>query len=697
MAWWDGFAAVDNALASRPQTSGYKPYRPKAVSFGRKQRAESIRWSDLSSGSAAPARAALPAAVGTTPIEKFNVSLPFSSTGPRNPYEPPAPAAPQATQGDLLGSFGAAASQAVTNLNLANAIPFFMERINTLSHDLADSEGRTVGTQVAEAVVPGLRAARQQGMAPVDPIQSFIDGVQAASQPVGQVLDAFPTWVRDNQLNDRAKLYRAIANGEVPDYGIGGPVSSPIATFGQLASMVTPGAGIAAMQGTNVPALAGITGETVSSQANQAKHWQDVLLTSVDPNKRLEAQQRMAILRESIDLPESVKLQLERQPGAADDVVARWLDEAPEGKQWSYQPGAGGVIQNIANPMLFYIAEARAGGMALGAAKASAIPGVASGANLALRGISVTAKLQTAAVAAGVGITAVNTTMGAIARYAGADAAIEWFDHANRTTEFSDDPMVQLATGFSVNPFSAVGMVRKGTIAGKHALFDVPLKAITRGKMEKFYTSDDALHDMVRRMFKLGSKEEAGAFLDEQGLREQAPDMVLGTALDMVLDRLPKDERQAWNAMYADPIERANATLARYGEQALDLIQKDPELVAARFYDHDWNYRMMPGPFNAEVAAKIALDYRRAVNRTYDMRAEQRAVVGYRELLPPEGQALARAALDRAVTADDTIPLRALQDLVADLPALRTHWGGLRGRGVGPRREGQPAPGRDRR
>lgn len=683
MGWMDDFGALDYALraSSYSPARGYQTFGSRLKSFGvdtSTSRTGGSSWSDLASGRLATSKPKIQnPTTNTSPLERWDVKYPYSSTGPRSPYGPPQPAAPLSTEGDLIGSIVGSAGSIATNLNLANAIPWFMERVNVAAHDLAKAN--------VPLVSPGAGAFATA-------TDAFIDAVDAVAQPVGQALDAFPTWVRDSQLADRAKLYRALANGEAPDYGPLGPASNPLSTFAQLINLPM------ALVGTGVERLVpegpvgdiarffkqgGLTGAvfgpTVSQQASDAAFWQSEILNAVDPQRKLQAEQRMAILRDSIDLPESVKSQIERKPTATDDEVAKWLNEAPEGKAWSYDPGVGGVVQNMANPMLFYIAEAKAGGEALGMAKATGlgaeIPGIARATGVAARGASLALRIQTAAVASGVAITGVNATMGAIARYVGNDEAVAWFDNANRTTPFSDDPMVQLVTGFSVNPIAAARNLKAGTLGLKHGLVDIPVSKVMGTKLQRYFDSTDVLHDMTRRMFKLGSKEEAAAFLDEQGLREQAPDMILATALDTVLDKLPKEERLAWNAMHSDPAERAAATLKRYGQQALDLIEKQPDLVAARFYNYDWQYRMSTLPFNAEAAAKIARDYRRAVDRTYDIRAEQRAVVGYREHLPPKGQSLARAAVDAAAV-DGQVPVKALTDLVVDFPVLRKYVGG---------------------
>jgi hypothetical protein len=697
MAWQDTFRLTGQVLRSptyRPPTGGFQT--PRSFGASPRPRSSGVSWSDVASGRLSNARA-LPAAVGDkNPIQPgmqekgldtFQGTLPFSSAGVRSPYAPPPATAPVSTEGDILGSIQGALGSVTQNLNLANAIPWFMERINVAAHDYADQ-------------VPGA-AALASGT------DAFLGAVDAASQVVGPVMEAFPKFVRDSQLADRAKLYRAIAAGETPDFGpFGFTMSNPLASIGEFGGLITNPTGAAmskVFEGKSLNPLAPLFGRTVSDEASEAAKWQQELLTAVDPQKRLTAEARMSILRDSIDLPESVKLLIERKPSAANDELERWLDAAPEGRQWSYAEGVQGIATNMATPLLFYAAEVKGGLSALKVGRAFAgpeglgapgIPGITRGIGTvpsvvprfggkAIPSVpAITLKLQTASVAAGMGYTAVNTTMGAVARYVGDEEAVRWFDNANRTTAFSDDPMVQLVTSFSVNPFKAVnqatvgGAGKAGGWVLKHGIV-APMNVLSQRRMTKFYSSTDAMEEQIARMFKLGSKEEASRFLDEQGLRPYAHDMVMGGALDEVMARLPADERTAINAHYPDPAERAAHVLSRFHNQALDFIEKDPRAHAARFNDYDWNYRMMPGPFNAEVAAKIALDYRRAMERTYDLRAARGATIGYREYLPPQGQVLAKEAIERATTADGVVPVRAVQDLVGDFPALRKHWGGI--------------------
>jgi len=683
VSWWDDFAVMDSVLSSAPKPSGgYTTFNdrfawaapPKGKS---KSTTKKMDWSSLASGAMAPRLGApvtgkaglAKAAVGPV-IDRININYPYSSTRPGSPYAPSAPDAPRSTKGDLVGSFGDATGSVVNQLNLGNFIPYFMERVNVLAGDLADAD---------IPLVSGAAAGAEWAT------DRFIDGVNAVSQVVGPMLDAVPTWIRDEQLKGRAQMYRSLAAGETVDqFGtwLSG-VSAPLAHLGQMASIVSNpvASGIHYAQGRPVNMLRDLTGEVVSDQARQIVYWQDELKSAIDPDDRLTAQQMIQILRATVDLPDSVKFALEANPGMTDDDVDRLLDEAPEGKLWSYQPGVGGLVQNAANPIAMYLLQARLGGSIVGTARTAALTSgksaLMTGAAAVGQGSSIALRVTTAATASGVGISGVNAVMGGIARYVGNEEAIKWWDNANRTTEFSDDPMVQLATGFMVNPFAAAKNLKQGVVALKHGLVDVPTGIALGNRLKQFYTTDDALHDMTRRMFKLGSKEQAAAFLDETELRPYAHDMIVGNALDIVLDRLPKSERMTLNATFTDPVERAAVVLQRYGRQAMDLIQKDPDLVAARFHTFDWQKRMMAGPFEPYMAAKIARDYRRNVDLTYDLRQEQNLVVGYRESFPPTAQTLAREALDRNTTPEGTVSLSTFQALQVDFPVLGRFWGGI--------------------
>ncbi|HEY4633270.1 MAG TPA: hypothetical protein VIH00_05060, partial [Candidatus Limnocylindrales bacterium] len=134
----------------------------------------------------------------------------------------------------------------------------------------------------------------------------------------------------------------------------------------------------------------------------------------------------------------------------------------------------------------------------------------------------------------------------------------------------------------------------------------------------------------------------------------------------------------AFNARFVGrPVEHTIAALETWHDEILDLIAKEPKQVAARFTDYDWPYRMSVLPFEAEAAAKIARLYRLNTERSFDLRAAEGLVVGYRDYLAPQGQSLARAVVDEITDASGAVPMRAFTDLVVDLPVLAKHIGGL--------------------
>lgn len=698
MGWLDTFGAVANAFgSSRPQSKGYTTWDTKLRQYGFGSSAGSgltgtgPSWSDLASGritgtppKAKPGPAGFP--------ERINATIPYSAN------QPSAPTPPHSTQGDLFGSILGAVGSTVGNLNLGNAVPWFMERVHTLANEAAASH------------VPGVE---QLGQAAKLPLDVFSEGVKAAAGVVGPVLDAFPNWVRDGQLHDRAKLYRAIATGSQADFGIGGPVSNPLGTIAQYLPILA-GAGMVPQAGAPSP-MTDIFGSPVSAQNAQYQRYQQMILHSADPNGRASAEQRLSLLRESIDIPQSVKIAIERDPNISDQSLEELLGKAPEGRAWSYQAGIPGVVQNMATPLLFYGAEAggisglAGGARGLGAGLQGgeraiglldAVRGGGSAAQYAGsvigrggQALSVAASLQKYAMVSGLATTAVTTTLDAINRTMGNQAAVDWFDRVNKSSIYSDDPNVQLMTGFSVNPIDAVRTTVRGGKAGvagaakvvslplAKGLGAIPITAKLGARMTTFVSSDSTMLAMIQKMYNLHSQAEASAFVDQHyEHRGQAFDEVLGVALEETVSRLPDQEKALLNATYSDPIARTKYVVSTYGDAAMTLLEKDPGAVAARWQAKSWGYHNFPGPFNPEVAAANARDIRIAKSRTYDIRSEMDAVVGYREFLPPQAQALAHSWLDRVTGTDGTVAVagsNGVQDLIRQFPAMRKYWSGL--------------------
>lgn len=685
MAWQDVFGITDRMLRAgyfRPQAGPVQPFQPfrydESARLGGS--GQTVTWSNLARGripaaASAPVQAPAPSAIAA--LERINVKTPYSSTRPGSQYGPP-PAIPQSTEGDILGSAVAAVGGVAQNINLANAIPWFMERTTAFAGELADA-----GVPLAREAETGL--------------DTFLGGVEAASNVVAPIIDAFPSFVRDEQLKDRSKLYAAIIRGQSPDYGVGGAIGNPLSTVNEITMMPltllgrglqehaqgTPLADIGGHLAGGGP-MAGIVGRGVTAQSAEADMWRRIMLNAIDPEQRLRAEQQLAILRDSIDLPESVKYAIESGGKLeTDDDFRALIAAAPEGKAWSYDPGAKGFVQNLANPLVFYLAEANAGlraGQGIGALGQAAGGTLGRGIALGGKGLTIAANLQKYAVAAGAGLTPVTLTMDAIARYQGNEEAIAFFDRVNKPTDFADNVNVQLATGFSVNPIAAMRTLKTGAVKLKHGV-DVPVGKVLGNRLATFYSSETQMLGMIRRMYRLGSDEEAGALLDRYyENRSQGYDEVLNSAIDVVLDRLPAAERATINATYLDPIERTTFAIQRFGRQAVDVIAKEPEVVAARFNQYAWEYHQYPQAFNADVAALNARDIRLGRAMTYDLRAQTNTVLAYREYLPPQGVSLARQWVNDVADADGTIAVQGvdgIQDLIRKFPALRKHWQGL--------------------
>lgn len=707
MSWQDTFAAVSQSFGAPSATApkGYTTWNSHLRSLGYGQSfggSSGVSWNDLASGRLGQPKATTPKPANTPAgfPERINVTYPYSANQQSFGAPAPPPTPPHSTQGDLFGSIGSAVGSLNGPINLANAIPWFMERVHVLARDLAHSN------------VPVVHELAAGALAPLD---VFAAGVTAASHAIAPTMEAFPNYVRDGQLHDRAKVYRGLVSGQTVDWGArgggllgtglgAGPVSNPLNTAAQLIHDIGPlgaigdvmaGGPLIDLSGTGIKAT-----YTVSAERNQVERYQQMLLHSVDPNQRATAAQRLGILRETLDIPQSVKIALERNPNMSDAQIEEALSKAPEGRAWSYQAGIPGQIQNIATPLLFYLAEARAFGRAGGAAitRGSALGG-AGGAAIARGGqvVSATAQLQKYMMAAGLGTTALTTTASAVVRYQGNQAAIDWIDKMNRDSVYSNDPAVQLVTSFSTPVVGAIKTTGRGVkIAGKavgvaghfatlplaKGLGEIPLTAGLGKRMTTFADSETAMLGMLRRMY--GPLAESPDFIaqhyDNTG---QAFDEVLGVAVEEAATRaLPDSERMTINASFAgDPIGRTRYYVNTYAEQAMKLLETDPAAVAAR-----WRVKTMGhhgyagGGFDAYNAAAAGRDIRGFKAKTYDIRAEMDAVAGYREAFPPEAQAIAHSKLDGMTAADGTIAVQgadSLNSLIQQFPVLRTHWTGL--------------------
>jgi hypothetical protein len=635
----DPWAALTAALNS-PYT-GSVGYRPPPRSFG---------WSSSYSlgrqpqgwASFAKREPKLPPPVAP---ERIDFKLPVGQ-----PPQPPTP--PKPTTGDWGASLGASIGSLIDGgVNLANAVPWFMERVGVAAHEMAASD------------VPVVKQAGQLAGVGTD---AFLGAVQAASQVVGPVLEALPNFYRDQQLEDRARLYRAIVTGEEP--GIEAHL-----TLGSLMRRATA-VGYDPFD------------EKLRAFKAYAELYRHTKGSAVSPKE----------MAELIDLPEDVMARIREAPNGD---LNKYLDEGAEGRRFSYRFGVGSTIADLGFTLALYGGEAVVAGPAVfGAIRA--VPGAAEALTAArtvpvlsrtttlagaiTKPFTIAAKLQTHALAAGLGMTGVTTAVDTVMRYQGNQAAIDFFDRINREHPMSDDPKVQLATSFSVNPFAAVNLARKGVVRLSTGMGDVVVGKVLGREIARTFTYENALDGLVQKMYRLGNRAEARAFIEERlGGRAVALDHVVGLAADTALSKLPSEERVLFRSRFPDGLEQTKAVLETYGASIRDIMRNHPDELVARF-EHAWQYHGFVAPFNPDIAAAVALDSRGGLLQTYEFRQAVDAVQGYTEAIPPVGQELVRTWLDAA---GDMIPLTArakggvmpfsIDLLIERMPAFRNYSEGL--------------------
>ena len=428
---------------------------------------------------------------------------------------------------------------------------------------------------------------------------------------------------RDVHLQDRARVYASMVRGDLVDTGFLG--------LG-LSGNLVPGE----MRGA-------------LDIHNEYQRYHEVLLSSMDPGQRDEAQKRISIMMYTIDLPTSVKAALLRDPNAD---VNNLLDAAPEGRQFSNDPGITGVVSNLGVPLLYYLAVAKGAGGTANAVRLPAgvtfpeIAAARSAGFLTTRGaigagaiktvstgVTVAAKLQKAGLVAGLSDLPLSVAADAVGRTMGEEGLVDWFDKVNRTAVISDKPSVQLVTSFTVNPFAALGAAKRGVVRLAHGAGDLTVGRLVGNRLATYYDHSTLVADQVRRMYRLGSIDEAERFIDEQlGGKGAAFDQVVGLATQTAIQRLPEAERAALAALPA--VDRLETALRAHGPEIMRLLEKDPELLAKRWYEEFWLDRDMPGPVDPGVAALITRDYANAVAKTYEARQRIGAGIGPGRLRP---------------------------------------------------------------
>ena len=567
-----------------------------------------------------------PKAAGWQPAafpENVGIPLPWSSNAPK-PF-----VSRGDTTGDFIGSLGASFDNALWQngyLNIANAIPWAEERTFVAAKAMADS---VVGDG--------------------NPLSTAIDGfagvLKNVAEPVAKVFQWFPDTVRDTQLNQRASVYKALVKGESV-----GPLET---LLGQILSSVGINSASLTAQGVNAGGL--------------------------DDKTR-------QILAGAIDLPDSVKRQIEGNP---DGDIGKYFDKAPEGRQFSYAGGWQGAALNLASMGVLYGMEIAVTGGVAGAFRAAAggapvladtaswgarLLGVSADAPLAsnLYGVvssvaSGMANAQKLFLAAGISWFGASILTESVLRTMGNKEGVAALDRLNRTTLVSDSPAVQLVSTFTVNPIAGARMALKGELKFLGAPL-VALDKATGGKFLKLYDHDTVIQDILAKMYstnRAGAAEMIGPdrWYENKG---EAYDEIVGLAADALVQKLPEAAKNAINALPRP--QRTAAMMAQYSKAILDEVAKPAGLVAR--FRGDWSYHNFYGQFDPAIAKVVSKSYRQAKLITAKAQQELDAVPGYVDFLNPEGQMIVAERIEAAFADGRQGTLQDLNMLSAEHPAL---------------------------
>lgn len=570
--------------------------------------------------------------------ESLNVNMPYSSSSAK-----PGLALPDTT-GDVLGSFGASWTNAISGqggyINLANGISWGMERNFVAAKALADqvsgesssknNPGDVFGN-IGSAVGKGLSG--NFGGAIGDAINAFAGTVKAISEPISAGMEWFPNTVKNTNLNDRAGWYR--------DLVLGKPLPPQIE--------LQPGA-----TQPQLDAVHALNNHLVGSG--------------------LDAATAKAIVAGMIDLPESVKKQIEQNPNGD---IAKYLDDAPEGRRFTYVPGHEYV--DFVSTGLLYAIEIYAAGkvpgllggprigaspLSLGAEatlgrSASALAGravqtatQAAGASrvgkVLVTGVSAAAKIQKAALISGISYFPLSIMADTVLRTMGNKDGVAYLDKINRTALISDSPAVQLATAFTVNPITAASAASKGMLKMAYAPPILVGKALGI-RLGKMYTHETALLDRMAQMYitdRAGAAELIGPEIGQPyKTKGDAFNNVLGLAADSMMTKLPEHELTVLNAL-GDDVRTAKLMTQQYLPRILDEFDSPSGLVAR--FKRDWSYRDLYGEYNPEIAKVIVPDFRDFMHKSMAAREVGNAVVGTVDVLNPAAQIEAKAMIEAA-------------------------------------------------
>ena len=639
---WNSYVSglsAPKAPSITSMSAGYKApsLQPLGGAYG-------TRFSSLALGYGVPKKATTTASKDKGVLSdvmpyQFEVGMPFSTQNPDQ--EKATVPIPANTKGDWLGSIDAAIRSGTgrpdfgtlwtggSQMNLANMIPWFMERFPA-----------TVNAAVEQLVAP-----KTPGGIDLNPMDWMMEGVKALSGAIAPVFDALPNWYRDSELGDRAKVYKAIVSNQ---------------DIGMLDRYLMSG---------NL-----FGGQSARYIAQQWDTYRSALLKAADPHEQLTEQQKIQLLAESIDLPQSVKDAISANPKISDDEINKLLDKA--GRAFSYQPGLGGVVQNVLPLAVIYGAEAIGTGGAMGAAKVGALG--ATAASVASKA-SLMGKLMTSATALGLGTTAIVTAGDAVARVMGNQAAQNFYEQTFKIHPMSDIPSVQVTTSFAVNPVAALRDLRAGIIKPVYGGADIVVGKATGKSLAQFFATPNPTIGILSRAFKMSPEWVKANLIGPDKIYPTMGDAynaVLNWAAEEVLSKMSPEEQAMYGAANAGNWEAMHRTvLERFGREIAAMMKNEPDRIAKAIYDAGWTHHSYRGPFDPEIAVMNVAAYHRGQAAWEAVRHKYDAVVGYKELVTPADRAAIREQLDAQFpNPTDAVPDRFLNETLVSHPGLRYLW-----------------------
>lgn len=564
------------------------------------------------------------------PPEVFRFTVPVSTRGPE--MEPPPPLKPaEATVGDVAASFGESIADLLRTNDLASFAPSLLEAPAGLVRAVLKEGEKLPGVGPIASVGLGLSETA---------FDLFFQAYTGIAEKTAPIAAAIKTEARDGSLALRAQGYSGLITG-------------------------TP--------------------------TNELHPYieQKIMLEQLLGADEATARQ---IVAAAVDLPLSVKGEIEANPGITSDPAK--LDDliasAPEGLHWTYDSGPMAGVANLIPDLTIDIALLmltrgafaipRAVGTATqGAAlvqelgligrsipfaqtavrAARAIPGLPTTARVATAVTSRALRLQNRAAAAGLGVMTVTMLANGVARYMGNQKMLDFTNEVFNYAPFSENPNVQWLTGFSINPPLGLHYLKRGIVK----MWDgssVAVGVATGNRIAKVYSSPEKLEEIVSYIYGVPRASVPGIIERHfGGNRGALYDEVVNYALQDVLNRQPAPVRAMYQSVYQD-IERTRAVLRQFAPQVLDVLENHLERIKLAIQDNWYAYRGFLDPFDPEKALLVNADYRATKILTYEVRTNNNAVLGYPAFLVPEATAQLRRTVGEVQ--GDMIPAALLDD-----------------------------------